>query len=71
MADLQVSLTATRFVDAVVALRRARRHWHRLDAALVQMPQTPARLEAFEALRRLDHAIANATDGLLQSTPDR
>lgn len=74
MADLQVSVAASRFVDAVVALRRARRHWHRLDAALVQVPvkqRTPAWLEAWEALVRLDHAIADATDGLLQTAPNR
>jgi hypothetical protein len=77
MADLPVTVAATRFVDAVVALRRARRHWHRLDGALVQVPakqRTPAWLEAWEALRRLDHAIANATESLLRAgptTPDR
>lgn len=68
MADVQVSVAATRFVDAVVALRLARRHWHRLDGALVQVPyreRTQHWEDAWNALRGLDHAIADATDGLL------
>jgi hypothetical protein len=42
-----------------VALRFARRHWHRLGGALVQVPvkqRTPTWLEAWEAMYRLDHA---------------
>ena len=61
MADVQVSVAATRFVDAVVALRLARRHYHRLDGALVQVPhreRTQHWEDAWNALRGLDHAIA-------------
>ena len=73
MADLQVSVAATRFVDAVAALRLARRCWHRLDAALVEMPHKKKTAQweaAWEAIRVLDHAIADATDDLLQVAND-
>ncbi len=72
MTDTQVSIAATRYVDAIVSLRLARLYWRRLDRALVAMPGKATMPEwdrAYDALRTMDHAITNATHALLRDAP--
>jgi len=51
MKPVEVCLEGERYGEAYLALRRARRAWHRLDAALVDA-------------RRLDRDLDRAWDGL-------
>lgn len=72
MADLQVSLHATRYVDAVVGLRLARLYWRRIDRVLVAIPgkgNMPEWGRPYDVLRTMDHALANSAQALLLDAP--
>lgn len=61
-----VHLPATRYVNAVQAIRRAVRLWHRLDAALVGLRHRGKELrEVEDTVIRLDAALHKANVALL------
>jgi hypothetical protein len=81
MKPVRVCLEGERYGEAYLALRRARRAWHRLDAALIDLRHlTPSVDRTWEALAALDRQLARLTTlligeiscddaGLTESTP--
>jgi len=62
MKPVRVCLEGERYAEAYLALRQAKRAWHRLDAALVETRRLEAEnsdlSRALEALAALDQQLA-------------
>jgi len=66
MRSLRISLAAPRYAGAVLAMWRARRHWHQLDQALVQLQQKPPKDAAVKAAVRALEGLDAALDGAVR-----